>query len=151
VTLRFRYQPVAYNRPILTLGGRFSRPRPIIPVDVIGPQLTWGTRCLLDTGAEDTVFPDYVAAGAGIDLTNATTGKGSGVGMAALTLRFAPVTLRVTDGHERREWQTLVGFTSSCLRYALLGFAGFLQFFTATFHGDREEVELAVNSLYPWT
>jgi hypothetical protein len=31
----------------------------------------------------------------------------------------------------------------------LLGFAGFLQFFTATFRGDREEVELAVNVLYP--
>ena len=30
-----------------------------------------------------------------------------------------------------------------------LGFAGFLQFFTATFYGDLEEVERAVNRLYP--
>lgn len=37
------------------------------------------------------------------------------------------------------------------LRQALLGFGGFLQFFTATFRGDHEEVELAVNSLYPGT
>jgi hypothetical protein len=44
-----------------------------------------------------------------------------------------------------------VGFTSCRLRHALLGFAGFLEFFTATFHGDREEVELAVNGLYPGT
>ena len=33
----------------------------------------------------------------------------------------------------------------------LIGFAGFLQFFTATFHGDREQVELTVNALYPGT
>jgi hypothetical protein len=33
----------------------------------------------------------------------------------------------------------------------MVGFAGFLQFFTATFHGDREEVELTVNMAYPGT
>jgi hypothetical protein len=31
--------------------------------------------------------------------------------------------------------------------YSILG-GGCLQFFTATFRGDREEVELAVNSFY---
>lgn len=31
--------------------------------------------------------------------------------------------------------------------YPVLGFAGFLQFFTATFRGDLEEVELIVNRL----
>jgi hypothetical protein len=78
-------------------------------------------------------------------------GGGSGVGLAAAPIRYAEVTLRVTDGREFREWRARVGFTSAPLKRALLGFAGFLQFFTATFHGDREEVELAVNSLYPGT
>jgi hypothetical protein len=31
------------------------------------------------------------------------------------------------------------------------GYAGFLQFFTTTFHGDRELAELTVNSAYPGT
>ena len=44
-----------------------------------------------------------------------------------------------------------VGFTSAPLRRALLGFAGFLPFYSAHFHGDREEVELTVNTLYPGT
>jgi hypothetical protein len=35
--------------------------------------------------------------------------------------------------------------------FPLLGFAGCLQFFSAHFHGDREEVELSVNSLYRGT
>jgi hypothetical protein len=43
----------------------------------------------------------------------------------------------------------MVGFTNAPLRFALLGFAGVMQVFTATFRGDREEVELAVNGLYP--
>ena len=37
------------------------------------------------------------------------------------------------------------------LIYPLLGFAGCLQYFRANFMGDREEVELTVNSLYPGT
>lgn len=39
-------------------------------------------------------------------------------------------------------------FTPVSLRQPLLGFAGFLQFFTAIYYGDREELELSVNSLY---
>jgi hypothetical protein len=64
-------------------------------------------------------------------------------------VRYASVTLRITDGVEFREWPAVVGFASGNLTRPLLGFAGFLQFFTATFHGDREEVELTVNPLYP--
>ena len=37
----------------------------------------------------------------------------------------------------------------AALRYALLGFAGFFQFFTAEFQGDRERVALAANGLFP--
>jgi hypothetical protein len=71
--------------------------------------------------------------------------------LVSAPVRYATVTLRLTDGIERREWTAWVGFTRAPLRRPLLGFAGFLQFFTATFHGDREEVELAVNSLYRGT
>ncbi len=77
------------------------------------------------------------------------TGTGSGVGSRGLPLRYAPVTLRLTDGQEFREWPAWVGFTPAALVYPILGFAGCLQFFTSTFHGDTEEVELTVNRLYP--
>jgi hypothetical protein len=90
-----------------------------------------------------------VASRIGIDLSTADIGEGSGVSSGAAPLRYALVTLRVTDGHEFREWTGWVGFTSAPLRLPLLGFAGFLQFFTATFHGDREEVELTINTLFP--
>jgi hypothetical protein len=103
---------------------------------------------LLDTGADDTVFPERIANVIGIDLTSAPTGALEGITAGTAVLRYAEVTLRVADNHEQREWQAWVGFTRSKMRHPTLGFAGFLQYFTATFYGDRETVELTVNSQY---
>jgi hypothetical protein len=120
----------------------------LIQVAVIGPLNTYGDLCMLDTGADDTVFPDFVAAKLGVDLTNAPTGEASGVGLVSTPIRYAQVTLRLTDGREFCEWPALVGFTSAPMRRPLLGFAGCLQFFDATFRGSREEVELVTNPLF---
>jgi hypothetical protein len=103
----------------------------------------------LDPGSDETIFPLRAAAQAKIDLSNAPTGLISGVGFGVVQLRYAEVTLRIAGVNELREWRAWVGFTAAPLKRPLLGFAGFLQFFTAHFYGDREEVELDVNSLYP--
>jgi hypothetical protein len=76
-------------------------------------------------------------------------GSGVGVSTSNVPLRYAQVTLRMESQGERREWPAWIGFTPAPLRRPLLGFAGCLQFFTATFHGDREQVELDANALYP--
>jgi len=61
--------------------------------------------------------------------------------------RFVQLPLRNSDGLEFREWSAWVGFASG-LRRSVPGFGGFLQFFSATFHGDIERVDLEINSLY---
>jgi len=106
---------------------------------------------LLDTGADDTVFHESWAALIGLDLAGAPMGEFGGAIPGVAVVRYGRVTLRMASGRERREWSALVGFTSVPLPRGLLGYAGFLQYFTATFHGDREEVELAANALYPGT
>ncbi len=151
MSLRFSYVPVRVAHPVISLGGRWVRPRPLIMVTLIGPTKSWTAQAILDPAADDTVFPEQAATLTGIDLNQAPSGTGAGVGMANVPLRFADVRLRTTDGQERREWPATVGFTPAAMRYPLLGFAGFLQFFEARFLGDREEVELTVNSLYPGT
>jgi hypothetical protein len=151
MSLRFPYKHVPTRRPAISLAGQSFRPRPIITVSVLGPRGTKVERALVDSGADDTVFHQDIAAAIGIDLSNAPVGEAGGVGMARFPIRYAEVTLRVTNGRERREWRALVGFTSAPLHNPLLGYAGCLQYFTATFHGDREEVELAVNGHYPGT
>jgi hypothetical protein len=107
--------------------------------------------CNLDTGADDTVFSERLAARIGVDLSNAPVGQATTATLTNAPVRYAQVTLRLTDGKEQRQWPAWVGFTPAKLQSPLLGFAGFLQFFTATFRGDREEVELTINSLYPGT
>ena len=151
MTMHFRYYRYRAIQPIPTLGGRKDRPYPEVNVSLVGPTDTRVVRGLLDTGADDTIFPESWAALIGLDLTGAPAGTFTGAVPGVVSVRYAKATLRLAANGERREWTALVGFTSVPLRRALLGYAGFLQFFTATFHGDREEVELAVNSLYPGT
>jgi hypothetical protein len=105
----------------------------------------------LDTGADDSIFPAWVAAHIGLNLQQAPTGQATGLGSVSVPARYAQVRLRIARGGEQREWPAWVAFTHLPLGRPLLGFAGFLQFFTATFHGDREEAELTVNALYPGT
>ena len=151
MSVRFHYLPRPTHAPVVSLGGRAERPRPLIAVTVLGPALSVSLDALLDTGADDTVFPDRIATSVGVDLRNAPVGASAGVGSGTISVRYAEVMLRIADNQERREWQAWVGFTAAPLRQPLLGFAGFLQYFTAAFHGDREEVELTVNGLYAGT
>ena len=148
MSLRFPYLQVATGHPLVSLGGKVHRPRPIIGVTIIGPAGAVPFDGLLDSGADDVLFPEAVAALIGIDLTNAPRGTASGFGPGSTPVRFAMATLRIADNQERREWNAWVSFAPVTRRYALLGQAGFLQYFTAIFHGDREEVELTVNGKY---
>lgn len=150
MSLFFRYKIVPMPHAVLSLGGRWSRPRPIISVSVIGPTSTRPVFGRLDTGADDTIFPDRFAALIGVDLAGAPHGQATTADMTPVSVRYAQVTLRATDGVERREWPAWVAFAPG-IYGPLFGFAGFLQFFPATFHGDYERVELAVNNLYPGT
>lgn len=149
MALLFPYRHRRLHRPAVTLHGRTVRPKPLIDVTIVGPAGSRVTEALLDTGADDTVFPEYLAQWAGIGLANAEEAEASGVGGSAARLLVAQVTLRIATATEQREWEALVAFTSAPLRFPLLGFAGFLQYFSAHFHGDREEVELTVNASYP--
>jgi hypothetical protein len=107
---------------------------------------------LLDTGADECVFPETLAPSLGVDLSKSPEHSLGGFGGIQIArVRYAWIHLRLADNNERREWAAWVGFTNSPLRFALLGIEGMLRYFTATFRGDLEEVELVVNSLYPGT
>src|SRR5262245_1566983 len=121
MTLSFRYQLFNRPTPSLPLGGRWSQPRPVIPVTFIGPADTWLTDGLLDTGADETVLPDSAAATLGTDLANAPTGTAMAFGQRVI-VRYALARIRIADQNERREWQAWLAFTSAYLRWPLLGF-----------------------------
>jgi hypothetical protein len=144
------YHRFPTGQPIITLGGLSYRSKPILQFTVIGPGGTRLLDGLADTGADDTIFSESTAQRIGLDLTGAPTGHTRGpAGLNRAALRYAEVTLRLAQGTERREWRAWVGFVPARLPYALVGQAGFLQFFTAVFRPHVEEFELSVNSLYP--
>jgi hypothetical protein len=151
MSMRFPYRLAKRSHPVVALKGRFVRPRPVVAVTLIGPKGGWVDDALLDTGADDSVFPAAFAKRIGVDLSQAPVGTAEGVGLGKLTVRYVDITLRLTDGREFREWPAWVAFTDNPIKRSLLGFAGCLQFFSANFCGDREEVELTANSLYVGT
>jgi hypothetical protein len=150
--MRFQYKLIQTHQPVIPLGGRFVRPRPLLDVSVIGPSDTRVRRALLDSGADDTVFHESLAPALGVDLTNAPRSVANvATAGGAVPVYYAPVMLRLTDGLEMREWPAVVAFTPARLVYPMLGFAGCLQFFDANFRGAVEVVELTTNALYPGT
>ena len=149
MTLRFVYRVVSFTHPRAALGGRSSVSRPLIPVTVIGSGGTHLLDGLVDSGADGILVPDYIASIIGVDLATAAQETTRGIGGVRVTASYVDVTLRIADQHEQREWSAWVGFAPMNSRNAILGRAGFLQYFTASFHGDLEFVELTVNALYP--
>jgi hypothetical protein len=149
MSLLFPYRKLRTKAPVWTLGGRQDRPKALLVVSIVGPLAIDVKEGLLDTGADDTVLPIQVAQTIGIDLSTAPVGEAIGVGGMPLSVQYAEVKLRLTDGREFREWTARVAFTATPMRRPLLGYAGFLQFFDALFRGAREEVELTANHLFP--
>lgn len=149
MSVRFRYIQVQVPHAIPTLGGSTIRPRPVILVTLVGPKGAKAVDALVDSGSDDSVFPQQVAVALGIDLTNAPTRVMTRLQPFSATLHFAQLRLLLTDGKEFRDWPAWVAFTLAPLAYPTLGFAGCLQFFTTKLYGDSQEVELEVNALYP--
>ena len=149
MSLRFRYRLARASAPIAALGGRFGRPRPIINVTLVGASAIATRSALLDSGADESIFPELVAQAVGIDLNSSTLESANYVRFGNIPVRRAVSILRISDGIETCEWRGLVAFTPARLIYPILGFAGCLQFFDATFRGALEEVELVQNALYP--
>src|SRR5438552_11787565 len=104
--MKFPYIPAAVKIPIPSLGGGLTRPRPIIAARVIGPTGTQLIDGLLDTGSDDTVLEEWVAALVGVDLTKAIHRDIGLVGrVQPVPVKYAAVQIRITDGsQEIYEW-----------------------------------------------
>jgi hypothetical protein len=104
---------------------------------------------VVDSASTDVVFPLQVAQACGLDLRNAPPGQATQAGGRVLSFRYAHVRLRITDGREAYEWDAPVGVLNvPGKRYALLGHAGFLDFFDVTLRGAAKEVLVTPNASF---
>jgi hypothetical protein len=104
MSLSYNYRLDAVPHSVVAIGGRWVRPRPIIPITLIGPAQTRLRSALLDTGADDTLFPEALAPVLGVDLSQAPALRGRGIGMGSVPVLYAQLRMRLTDGKEFREW-----------------------------------------------
>jgi hypothetical protein len=119
-------------------------------VRVLGPagRSRYFAEALLDTGSLEIVFPWTTPVSIG-----ATLLPGGGHQLywhgTPYPLRFAPVELQFITSTASCRWPAIVGFSSAPLKYPLLGMAGCLEFFDATFRGEDGVVELSPNGKFP--
>jgi hypothetical protein len=146
--MRFPYRARHMRQAVFPLGGSRTRHYPLMPVFLSGPNGGWTRDCLLDSGADDTLFPETAAVALGIDLTGAPTANATQAGGATIQYSYTSVSLRIADGKESCEWVAVIGFTKSPLRWPLLGQTGFLQFFDAALFGARREIILTPNAAF---
>ncbi len=144
----FPYLPLPTKGPIPSLGGATVRYRPILSTRVFGPLGSRLNDGCLDSASDDTIFPLSLARRLGIDLTGAAQGTAQPVGGLTIPYSYATVTLRLSDGIETCEWPATVGFVDLPLRWALLGHAGYLEFFDVELRGAHREVVITPNSLF---
>ncbi len=111
------------TKPQPSLHGNLIRFRPILAVRISGPSGSWLLDGLLDSGSDDTIFPEWVAAMIGADLESALemdlhlAGRGK-----PIRCRYCEVRLKLTDGiSESFDWKAIVGFVSVPLKCPLLG------------------------------
>lgn len=145
--MKVPYLAGAAKTPQPALGGRLIRYRPITAVRVAGPGGSWILDGLLDSGSDDTVFPEWIAPMIGVDLSSVVgldlhlAGRGQ-----PIRCRYHSIKIRITDGkQETYEWDAVVGFIAVPLKCPLLGQAGFLQYFDTTFQGADHVVNLSPN------
>jgi len=148
--MRFRYASYEVDPSAALPNGVVYRPE--VAIDVIGPRGSQTIAALVDTGSDETVFPISLARAIGVVLDHASAGQASAVGGHAVELIPGGVTLRIAQGGQEYRWQTIVGFLQVEQpedEIALLGYAGFLEFFRAAFDSESWELELTPHSRFP--
>ena len=109
---------------------------------------------LVDTGADNTVFPLSMARELGIV---AHEGKGPGAtafGGQRIPLSYADVDLELFQEEITLRWQGRVqffDFPEAEPEALIVGHEGFLDFFTAIFDGEQTTLELQPNGGLPLT
>jgi hypothetical protein len=148
--MRFPYMARPIRAPIYSLGGASHVYLPMFAITI---KTSAGQRAidgLVDSAATDVIFPPHVAQRLGVDLSSAPIGQATQAGGAVLAFRYAHVRLYLSDGRESYQWGATVGFlTSPGKPYALLGHAGFLDFFDVTLRGEAKETIVDPSIAFP--
>jgi hypothetical protein len=148
VTARFPYERVEAE-PSFADPSPFVY-RPVVPVTVVGLSMAFPTKGLLDTGATETVLPAYLFENGLIDPAFREGEEGLLFGADGRPFRvvYGTVDLAIRLGRKVRRWHAKVAFHPT-RKDVLLGDAGFLRYFTATFNRHERYATLRPTGKFP--
>jgi hypothetical protein len=119
--------------------------RPVIPVRLIGPAGSHVFHGLLDTGADETFITREMADVLGVAIKE-DAGYDVMSASGDMAVRCGKLSIQLSQGDEEYRWPLTAGVVDRRWREAILGHAGFLEYFDATFLGAQGEVVLTRNS-----
>ena len=106
---------------------------------------------LVDTGADNTILPKSIARDLGIRLTAGKGPAATAFGGQEITLFYADLELELLHPDGSLRWLARVYFfeKGGDDETLILGHQGFLDFFTATFDGEKCDLDLVANAYLP--
>jgi hypothetical protein len=126
--------------------------RPEIRITVHGPKGSGDFVGLVDTGADNTILPESIARVLGIHLIAGKGPAATAFGGEQIALSYADVQLELVHPNETLQWLARVFFVADGnhdRETLILGNQGFLDYFTATFHGEECALDLEANGYLP--
>lgn len=114
--------------------------RPVISIRILEPGAEARWDALVDTGADETLLPMSLAEILGVKLDQVFTSEPTSISGDRLKIHYGDVAFQIGTGKDCVAWKTTVGFVefrSSEDEVILLGHGGCLDYFTATFDGER--------------
>lgn len=126
--------------------------RPVATVRIGGSVGSAYLRALVDTGADHTIMPFSVAEDVGAELFVDEEDAARGVSGHEISIIPGRVELELLDPDESRTWTTIIGFVKFAApedECSILGHAGCLEYFFATFDGVAQVVELTPRTDLP--
>jgi hypothetical protein len=124
--------------------------RPEIRIKVFGPRRSLTISAIVDTGADHVFLSAPVATAIGADLTGDSE-SALAAGGHETDVWPGSVEIEIRQSNEFYRWPVTIAFLggNDDPPIAYLGQAGFLEYFTANFGGERQTVELFPNKLLP--
>jgi hypothetical protein len=119
--------------------------RPMIPIVVYGPDGNYEVMAWVDTGSDDTLFPDNLIRRLGVVLNPNEHAVIAGIEGSMTVVRYGMVDLEIPEQGGGYRWSARVGFHAG--PRIVLGHCGFLEFFTASFNGRNRHLTLTPNGL----
>ena len=124
--------------------------RPVVPIMIFGSTQTFQAKGLLDTGAEESILSFSLIQDGLIDpdYKPGETGQIKGFGGSPIEVTYWTVDLALRLKRKAHRWRAKVAFSPE-RNDMVLGNAGFLRYFTVTFHGDKHYTTLRPNGKFP--